>query len=250
MTKARDLADRSAADLTAVSAGTGISVSDGDGPIPTVTNTVATGFDAKGDLIVGTGADTFAKLTVASTAGYLLSVDSGETTGLKWAAPASGGGLTLLSTTSLSGSTVTISSISQSYTNLRFVALGVVGTSSANMCIRLNGDTGNNYARRTVTMSPSLGNQSTTISFFVLGAVDGAASNFEKNGAGAGTLYNYTTASGQQLGIINGFGGSTANPSAIFNNVVYNKSAAIDSITFYVDAGDFSSGTFLIYGEK
>jgi hypothetical protein len=91
MTKARDLADRSAADLTAVSAGTGISVANGDGPIPTVTNTVATGFDAKGDLIVGTGADTFAKLTVASTAGYLLSVDSGETTGLKWSAPGGGG---------------------------------------------------------------------------------------------------------------------------------------------------------------
>jgi len=91
MSKARDLADRSAADLTAVSAGTGISVSNGDGPIPTVTNTVATGFDAKGDLIVGTGADTFAKLTVASTAGYLLSVDSEETTGLKWSAPAAGG---------------------------------------------------------------------------------------------------------------------------------------------------------------
>jgi hypothetical protein len=90
MTKARDLADRTAADLTAVTAGTGISITDGTGPIPTVTNTVATGFDAKGDLIVGTGADTFAKLTVASTAGYLLSVDSGETTGLKWAAPAAG----------------------------------------------------------------------------------------------------------------------------------------------------------------
>ena len=59
MTKARDLADRTAADITAVTAGTGISISSGAGPIPTVTNTVATGFDAKGDLIIGTGADTF-----------------------------------------------------------------------------------------------------------------------------------------------------------------------------------------------
>jgi hypothetical protein len=90
MTKARDLADRTSADLTAVTAGTGISVTNGTGPIPTVTNTVATGFDAKGDLIVGTGADTFSKLTVASTAGYLLSVDSAEATGLKWAAPGGG----------------------------------------------------------------------------------------------------------------------------------------------------------------
>ena len=44
--------------------------------------------DAKGDLIVGTGSDAASRLAVASTAGYLLSVDSAEATGLKWAAPA------------------------------------------------------------------------------------------------------------------------------------------------------------------
>ena len=47
--------------------------------------------DAKGDLIVGTGSDAASRLAVASTAGYLLSVDSAEATGLKWAAPAGGG---------------------------------------------------------------------------------------------------------------------------------------------------------------
>lgn len=71
-------------DLTAVSAGTGISVADGTGPIPVVTNTVATTFDAKGDLVVGTGADTFAKVTVGSN-NTILVADSGETAGVKWA---------------------------------------------------------------------------------------------------------------------------------------------------------------------
>ena len=76
-------------DITEVQAGTGISVASGTGPIPVVTNTVATTFDAKGDLIVGTGADTFAKLTVG-TNDYVLTAASGESTGLKWAAlPAS-----------------------------------------------------------------------------------------------------------------------------------------------------------------
>jgi hypothetical protein len=124
MTKARDLADRTAADLTAVTAGTGISVTNGTGPIPTVTNTVATGFDAKGDLIVGTGADTFAKLTVASTAGYLLSVDSGETTGLKWSAP-SASGLTLIATSTLStvgtGGQVLNNCFTSAYTNYKML---------------------------------------------------------------------------------------------------------------------------------
>jgi hypothetical protein len=45
--------------------------------------------DAKGDLIVGTGADAAGRLAVASTAGYLLSVDSAESTGLKWIAVSS-----------------------------------------------------------------------------------------------------------------------------------------------------------------
>ncbi len=76
-------------DITEVQAGTGISVASGTGPIPVVTNTVATAYDAKGDLIVGTGADTFSKLSVG-TNGYTLVADSSQTTGLAWAAPASG----------------------------------------------------------------------------------------------------------------------------------------------------------------
>ena len=78
-----------AGDVTEVQAGTGISVASGTGPIPVVTNTMATAVDAKGDLIVGTGADTFARLAVG-TNGHTLVADSAETTGLKWAAPSSG----------------------------------------------------------------------------------------------------------------------------------------------------------------
>jgi hypothetical protein len=42
-------------------------------------------FDAKGDLPVGTGANTAARLA-AGTNGYVLTADSAEATGLKWAA--------------------------------------------------------------------------------------------------------------------------------------------------------------------
>jgi len=77
-------------DITEVQAGTGISVASGTGPIPVVTNTVATKFDAKGDLVVGTGSDTFDRLAVGTNT-YILTADSAEATGLKWAAPAGGG---------------------------------------------------------------------------------------------------------------------------------------------------------------
>ena len=44
-------------------------------------------WDAKGDLAVGTGADTAQVLTVGVTNGMVLTVDSAETTGLKWVTP-------------------------------------------------------------------------------------------------------------------------------------------------------------------
>ena len=46
--------------------------------------------DAKGDLIVGTAADTVARLAVG-TNNYVLTADSAEATGLKWATPATTG---------------------------------------------------------------------------------------------------------------------------------------------------------------
>jgi len=83
-------------DITEVQAGTGISVASGTGPIPVVTNTVATEFDAKGDLVVGTGSDTFDRLAVGTNT-YILTADSAEATGLKWAAPAvAASGLTFI----------------------------------------------------------------------------------------------------------------------------------------------------------
>lgn len=74
-------------DITEVQAGTGISVASGTGPIPVITNTVATAFDAAGDLIYGTGSDTFAKLALG-TAGQVLKVNSGATAPEWGAAPA------------------------------------------------------------------------------------------------------------------------------------------------------------------
>jgi len=77
-----------AGDITGVTAGTGISGGGTSGTV-TVTNSMATAIDAKGDLIGGTGADTFARLAVG-TNGQVLTADSAETTGLKWTTPAGG----------------------------------------------------------------------------------------------------------------------------------------------------------------
>jgi len=76
-------------DIEGVTAGIGISGGGTSGTV-TVTNSMATAIDAKGDLVAGTGADTFAKLTVGAN-NTVLTADSAEATGLKWATPAASG---------------------------------------------------------------------------------------------------------------------------------------------------------------
>ena len=77
-------------DITAVTAGTGISGGGTSGAV-TITNSMATEITAKGDLIVGTGNAAFDNLP-AGTNGHVLTADSTVSpTGLKWAAPAGGG---------------------------------------------------------------------------------------------------------------------------------------------------------------
>jgi hypothetical protein len=84
MTKARVNADNASADIQGVTAGTGLTGGGTSGTV-TLTNDMATVIDAKGDLVVGTGADTYDNLAVGNN-GETLVADSSATTGLRWTA--------------------------------------------------------------------------------------------------------------------------------------------------------------------
>jgi hypothetical protein len=75
-----------------ITIGSGLSLSAGELSSTVSAGIPATLLDAKGDLIVASAADTVARLPVGGTNGHVLTVDSAETLGVKWAAAAGGVG--------------------------------------------------------------------------------------------------------------------------------------------------------------
>jgi hypothetical protein len=243
-----------AGDITEVQAGTGISVASGTGPIPVITNTVATAFDAAGDLVYGTGADTFTKLSLG-TAGKVLTVNSGATAP-EWATPASGGGMTSLAADNLpAASTVTLSSISGSYVNLVLYVRDFYFAADDYLCIRVNGDTGNSYgwigifqsAENTAAVSCD------GIRDRLFAAGDDGKEDADRNTFCGITFADYANTSHKKTIDIRTIVRDQTNTydTQFMVNGNFNGSAAITSITLFTQNGsNFSGGSYVLYGVK
>lgn len=237
-------------DITGVTAGTGISGGGTSGAV-TITNSMATTIDAKGDLVIGTGADTFDRLAVG-TNNYVLTADSTQTTGVKWAAVSSGG-QTLLSTTSLSGSSTTISSISGSYKHLYIIVEGAYcNTADTWLRFRFNSDTAGNYVSESAKIYGAnsvsgLDGNAETYGWF--GAIDNLSGwNVTTNGTIKIDRYAETGAKGiftNQMTYL-----STPGVQGFYpGRATWKGTAAITSITFLLSgSATFSGGTVYIYG--
>jgi hypothetical protein len=99
---------------------------------------------AKGDIYAASAAYTPTRLAVGSN-DTVLTADSSTATGLKWATPTSGS-LTLISTTSLSGSSTSITSIPSTYTHLQLELINVSISSTGNLSLRFNNSSSSIYA--------------------------------------------------------------------------------------------------------
>jgi hypothetical protein len=238
-----------AGDVTEVQAGTGISVASGTGPIPVVTNTMATEITASGDIIVGTGSGTFDNLPIGTTGQVLTSDTTVSPYKVKWAAPAGGGGVTLLSTTSLSGVTTTITDISQSYTHLLVIAKNCYTSGADSIRMRLDGDSGSNYYHSgllVTTTTLSAYNSNAETQFPIIYAPENVTGRL---GQAEIWLYNYTSTSNHSY-LVRGFSGNgSTNKSSISLQGYQVSSSAIDSVSFN-GGSDTCTGTIFIYGVK
>ena len=200
--------------------------------------------DAKGDIIAATAADTVSRLAVGAN-DTVLTADSSTATGLKWGT-ISAGGLTLLSTTTLSGSSTTISSISTSYTNLLILVRDVYQTvNNENMFLRLNSDSGANYANISTNIS------AVTLQENEIRWTNGSSSTSAlRKSQMYFNLYNYTSTGTKHYDYISTTRDNEDRNKIIIGGGVYTGSSAVTSILFTNQSGSFSGGTVLIYGVK
>jgi hypothetical protein len=200
--------------------------------------------DAKGDLIGATANDTPARLAVG-TDGQVLTAASGQATGLQWQTPIVGG-LTLLSTTTLSGNSVTISSISGAYVDLKIVFRNVTTSADSFFGISPNSSSANTYAQKTGGAA----------SWSLVDGVIYAHNGVFNDGVNANTnmvmnISNYSDATAFKPFTFYGYVlDTTATNQGILGGGAYRSNTAISSINIQAGSTNTLGGTVLIYGVK
>jgi hypothetical protein len=200
--------------------------------------------DAKGDIIAATAADTVSRLAVGAN-DTVLTADSTAATGLKWATPAAGG-MTLLSTTTLSGATTTISSISQSYNTLFAVITGITSTTDGRIRCAPNANTTSSWSVNFDVTAVGLVKQNATYMSLLPDDPRSAAAN--ANNAIVLQINNYTGSTYKSYSVYGTYFASAQQATFGFGGI--GIGSAITSLVFSNSLGNLSTGTVLLYGVK
>jgi hypothetical protein len=222
--------------------------------LPTSTGTVAltngvinnTLTTTTGDIIYASSANTPARLGIGSTS-QVLTVSGGLPT---WST-ISAGGMTVIASGNLTGTSITISSIPQTYNNLQLVLRGLQPTGqNQNARLRFNSDTGTNYFK---TTSNGINLQSWNATLIELG-------NAQDNTAGQSflvtDLYDYTNTSSWKATSTIAIQNRATSPTNfdIARELGFwyasNGASAITSILIFTQSSGFTAGTYTLYGVK
>jgi hypothetical protein len=182
------------------------------------------------------------------TSGQVLAVVGGVPA---WSTAAAAGSLTSLATGSLSGTSVSITSISGAYKQLQLHLYGISLDTTGNIQLQFNSDTGNNYSWGNTRNSPT-SNATSGI------GTPGAASYINlhpaleagnTNAAVTITLPNYTDTSSYKL--VSGNYVGLQSTGVLSGNIgaSYGSTSAITSIQLKAESTySYDAGTYVLYG--
>jgi hypothetical protein len=234
-------------DITAVTAGTGITGGGTSGAV-TITNDMATTITAAGDIVVGTGSGTYDNLPIGTT-GQLLTADTTVSPyKVKWATPATvSSGLTLINTTTFSAVTsVSIDSLfSSTYDNYQIVFTTTTTSAGADIRMKLRSGGADNSANDYFTQvsylqSGGLTNLSgtTTTGFFIVAATNILTTSIIN-------LSNPNLATSTKSGVFSTMGGT--NQRYTFGGFYKQNSTQFTGLSMITDAPTMT-GQISIYG--
>ena len=198
-----------------------------------------------GDTIYSSSGSTPARLGIG-TAGQYLKVNSGATAP-EWAT-LSAGGMTEIATGNLTGSTtIRIQSIPATYKSLQLVIRNHIATNTnLSLRFRLNNDsTANRYSAAASGLSVS-----ETYRFdSVYCTTDG--SNTTAQGMAVFNIHNYTnTTTWKMFDIMAITNDKTTSTAIQIGRVLgaYNQTGAVNELDIFSDAGNWTGGTYILYG--
>lgn len=193
-----------------------------------------------GDTIYSSSGSTPARLGIG-TSGQVLSVSGGVPA---WTTVSSGG-MTVLASGSLSGSAVTLSSISQDYKNLQLVVREFLPAGdNFPLRFRINNDSGSSY--QAVSAFDGTATSFGTSSFQVEDN-----DNVLNNGSIIVDFYDYAFANNWKIQEVRSISQRDATTFNYLNKVVYyNASAAITRIDIITTGTTMAGGTYVLYGVK